>query len=363
MEINKNLAPFREFIKQNHKYAVIYANSVSKYATGKNFREEAFKVKSDLAHDIEKDEVLYIPVNLARVITRIFRDYVIGLGYNVDFAKGDEINKAFVETSDEIELQVKLDEAVNNQSSIGYGILRLRAVTDGSGKATPRVEVIPLPNYCANMEGLNIGDDFRDIKEHYIFSVQKDANDRTYFYVDRYEKLDNGQWKGYYGERWANNGSFILNDRIQEAESEEILDDLPLFILNNDLDNPHVVSDEEDGAVKMVNGKSSVGNIPRFFHQSDYVDIADILQEINDRGSQISVEFIKNLTSKMSVPAGFRDAQTMQALKNGKDPKFSKNPDYLVHNPGEEPARYITKDAEYVKTSINEYLPYLLKLL
>lgn len=66
------------------------------------------------------------------------------------------------------------------------------------------------------MEGLSIGDDFRDIKEHFIFSVQKDKNDRTYFYVDRYAKQDNGTWIGYYGEKRANNGSFILSERLEE---------------------------------------------------------------------------------------------------------------------------------------------------
>lgn len=133
-------------------------------------------------------------------------------------------------------------------------------------------------------------------------------------------------------------------------------------MLNNDLDNPHIVTGDLSN-VKILKNKNGIGIIPRFFHQSDYVDLGDVLQEINDRGSQISVEFIKNLTSKISVPAGFRDAQTIQALKNKNGDNYAKNPDYLVHNPGEEPARYITKDATYVQTSINDYLPYLLKLL
>lgn len=121
---------------------------------------------------------------------------------------------------------------------------------------------------------------------------------------------------------------------------------------------------EDIANVKKLSGKNSLGVIPRFFHQSDYVDLGDLLQELNDRGSQISVEFIKNLTSKISVPAGFRDAQTMAALKkDGNNGKFAKNPDYLVHNPGEEPAKYITKDATYVQTSITDYLPYLLRMI
>ena len=353
MEFKKNLAPFREFIKKNHKNALIYSNNISKFAE-KSFRGEAFKIKSDLAHNVNQDEYLYIPVNLGRVITRIYTDFVIGMWFAVDFWK-DETNQKFVEISDKIQLQIKLNEAINNQSSIGYGLLRLR---NKDGK--PRVELIPLPNYLANMDGLSIGDTFEDIKEHVIFTVQKDEDGKSYFLVDRYEKEGDVR-RGYYKERRANNGNFILTERLLEAEEEETLESLPLYLFNNDLDNPHVVGNDEQ--IRHLQ-KDDIGEIPRYFHQSDYVDLADLFQEINDRGSQISVEFIKNLTSKMSVPAGFVNAQTVAALKkDAESNKFTKNPDFLVHNPGEEPARYIEKNAEYVKVSISDYMPYLLKLV
>jgi hypothetical protein len=48
------------------------------------------------------------------------------------------------------------------------------------------------------MDGLTIGDDFLDIKEHIIYSVQRDRDGRAYFYVDRYEKIDENKWMGYY---------------------------------------------------------------------------------------------------------------------------------------------------------------------
>ena len=115
----RNLSPFRKFIKDNYKYALMYSNSTSSFAE-QNFRADAFKIKSDLAHDVTKDEQLYMSLNLPRAITRIFTDYVIGLGYNVDFNKGQDINEAFIQLSDQTELQLKLDEAFNNQSSIGY---------------------------------------------------------------------------------------------------------------------------------------------------------------------------------------------------------------------------------------------------
>lgn len=355
MEINKNLALFREFLKQKHKFAIIYANQTSKFAE-KDYRKKAFTIKSDLAHDFDKDEYLYIPVNLGRAITRIFKDYVIGMWYSVDFGT-DERNTKFVELWDKIKLKLVLDEAITNQSSIGYSIIRIRKTIKG-WKELPRLEFIPLPNYCADMSWLSIGDEFEDIKEHYIFSVQKDeVSWKRYLYVDRYEKLDNG-WMWYYGEKWDYNKDFVFTNRIAEWV-EESLEDLPLFIFNNDLTNPNVV---DDGI--SVREKWYIGEIPRYFNQSDYVDLADLFQEINDRWSQISVEMIKNLTSKMSVPAWFKDAINAQNLKKkNQDKYFADNPDYLIHNPWETPAQYIIKDANYLNMTLDKYIPMLLKFI
>ena len=358
MEINKNLALFREFLKQKHKFAIIYANQVSKYSE-KDYRKKAFTIKSDLAHDFEKDEYLYIPVNIGRAITRIFKDYVIWMWFSVDFWN-DEKNQKFVELWDKIKLKLILDEAITWQSSIGYSIVRVRKVLQ-NWKEMPRLEFIPLPNYCANMQWLWIGDEFEDIKEHFIFSVQKDENGKRYMYVDRYEKNDNWiWWTGYYWEKWEYNKDFIFKNRVEEW-IEEPLEDLPLFIFNNDLTNPNVV-DEMDN--KVIQQKWFVGEIPRYFNQSDYVDLADLFQEINDRWSQISVEMIKNLTSKMSVPAWFKDAINAQNLrKKNQDKYFSENPDFLIHNPWEQPAQYITKDSGYLNMTIDKYIPMLLKFV
>ena len=115
----RNLSPFKEFIKLNYKYALMYSNSVSSFAE-QNFRADAFKIKSDLAHNVTKDEQLYMSLNFPRAITRVYTDYVIGLGYNVDFNQGDEINKVFVDISDKTQLHLKLIEGADNQSSIGY---------------------------------------------------------------------------------------------------------------------------------------------------------------------------------------------------------------------------------------------------
>ena len=356
MELSKNMALFREFLKLKHKYAIIYANQTSKFAE-KDYRKKAFTIKSDLAHDFDKDEYLYIPINIGRAITRIFKDYVIGMWYSVDFWN-DADNKEFVDLWDKIKLKLVLDEAITNQSSIGYGIVRVRKVIK-DWKDYPRLEYIPLPNYCADMTWMWIGDEFEDIREHYIFSVQQEANWNKYVYVDRYEKVENG-WIWYYWEKWDYNRDFVFKNRIEEWVEEQ-LEDLPLFIFNNDLTNANVVDDWD---TKNAQQKWFVGELPRYFNQSDYVDLADLFQEINDRGSQISVEMIKNLTSKMSVPAGFKDAINAQKLRKKEAWKdFAENPDFLIHNPWETPAQYIVKDANYLNMTIQEYIPMLLKFI
>ena len=344
----KNLSAFRDYVKTKYRFAQMYANQLSKFGEN-NFRKKVFSIKSNLANDAIADEQLYIPINLARAVTRTFTNYVIGKGFSVDFGD-EESNKSFVAMADELKLQNLLNEAVDNQSSIGYSIVRVRTKDN-----KPRVEIIPVPNYLANMEGLTIWDGFEDIKEHFVFSIIK-QNDRKVFYVDRYEKILWGR-KGYYGEIWEYSENFILNKRLEEADTEEEMDALSLFLINNDLKNSHTASEDFS--------KDTLGNIPRYFAQSDYVDIADILQELNDRGSQISIEFVKNLTSKMSLPSSFKASEKAQGLRKVIDETLPKkqNPDYILHGHGEQPAQYITKDGSYLSISIQHYIPMLLNFV
>ena len=145
----KNLSAFRDYIKSKYRFAQMYANQLSKFGEN-NFRKNVFSIKSNLGNNDFQDEQLYIPINIARAVTRTFTNYVIGKGFSVDFGD-DELNKVFVDISDNLKLQTLLNEAVDNQSCIGYSIIRVRSKDN-----TPRVEIIPVANYLANMEGLTI---------------------------------------------------------------------------------------------------------------------------------------------------------------------------------------------------------------
>jgi len=145
----KNLSAFRDYIKSKYRFAQMYANQLSKFGEN-NFRKKVFSIKSNLGNNDFQDEQLYIPINIARAVTRTFTNYVIGKGFSVDFGD-DELNKLFVDIADNLKLQTLLNEAVDNQSCIGYSIIRVRSKDNA-----PRVEIIPVANYLANMEGLTI---------------------------------------------------------------------------------------------------------------------------------------------------------------------------------------------------------------
>jgi flavodoxin len=353
-----NIASFREFIKTKEKFASMYANELTSFADN-NFRKKVFQIKSDLTKDGMDDKV-YLPINFARAITSTYTNTIIGKGIQVQ-RENEDITKKFITLTDKNKLQITLNALINSQSSIGYAIARVRKTDDGK----VRIEHIPVTNYSANMDGLTIGDSFEDIKEHYIFSVITDSQSPTKnkLYVDRYTK-ENGVWKGYFGEVYSYDANRNFTNRLEEAKKEEILQKLPIFLFNNDLENPHIVTKD-----KMLD---KIGNIPRYFNQSDYVDLAPLFEEINDRTSQISIEFIKNLTSMMSVPASYAGTKGANALKpnwDTEEPKSTRikklveKPDYIIHEGGEQPATYIVKDSSYINTSIKEYLPLLFRLV
>jgi hypothetical protein len=181
-----------------------------------------------------------------------------------------------------------------------------------------------------------------------------------------------GKWEGNYGEVYEYDESRKLTRLLEEAKSTEVLDFLPMFLFNNDLEDKNETIDNTKNFDKY-------GNIPYLFNQSDYVDLAELIEEINDRNSQISVEFIKNLTSKMSLPKSFIEAENLKKKKeemqrekqetpntkpNGRyENSLADNPDFYIHEDGETPAQYITKDSSLLQIAINNRLDQLIRYI
>jgi hypothetical protein len=208
---------------------------------------------------------------------------------------------------------------------------------------------------------LPVGSTTDDIKRHYVISVVWEKG-KFFAYVHTYEKQANKKWKVLY-EKYnytpQGNGTswFSFNNPIESEE--EMFEYLPLFVFNNDIQN-----DEDFDFEFNQNSSSQAGQYfnCEFLWESDYADLIDMCLEINDRTTQVSIEYFKHLNSKMSYPSATtenrqkeRDRQLKLAEKQGliSSGDASKirqwdnsmaSYEWYTHSPGERPAQYISKD-------------------
>ena len=97
---------------------------------------------------------------------------------------------------------------------------------------------------------------------------------------------------GFYGKfEYSEDFDFNEKNSVGDIIDEE-LDFLPLFVMNND-----IVNDEDDDDTDNENYYTTP-----YLGESDFRNIIDLIQDVNDRHTQISVEMIKHLGSKVSYP-------------------------------------------------------------
>lgn len=356
IQINNTI---RNYVKSKKKYSDIYSNKVGVF-TGGNFRSKVFSIKSFLSPDAQKDSLLYLPLNYSKIIARAYADYTVWAGVKHKFASSS-VNKKFDNLWDQLNISNKLYNMSIKQSYMGYGILRVR---NQGGEI--KLENIPVKNYFPKTDNLSVGSSIEDVAQHNIVSLVKDDNlnslnistnkNTVYAHVDSYIKNEDGKWVWNYeihkfdGKREFDQSSLI----ITKENSGEILDYLPLFIFNNDILN----DEDEDDTSTIWNEKVSNDVLG----DSDMVDIMELLQEVNDRTTQISVEFIKHLNSKISIPQS-----VWQSIMNEKRRKNNLDIDLdnidtqdvwifferLTHGQGEQPAQYISRDSGYISQAMD----------
>lgn len=168
----------------------------------------------------------------------------------------------------------------------------------------PKVEKIPITSYFCSTDGVSVGARFEDIPEHNIMSIYEeevDGKSEIFVQIDNYKKQGE-QWLGTYATyAYSPKGNYDSGN-IKSTPIIETLDYLPLFLFNSENVEDDMLEGED------IKDQKGSGLLKMFFSESDYVDIMDIIQDINDRQSQISVEFIKHLGSKISLPKSYFDA-------------------------------------------------------
>ncbi len=249
-------------IEKRKLFDKLYKNDLSHFLEG-TFREQIFNIKSFLTKDQRKDELLYISVNLSSLIVKSFADFCFWDGLKIELSNYQEEWK-------EIEENNYLDNvfygAFINQSKTGYSILRTRKEND-----EVIIEEIPFDYYYPTISNLAL---WQEPTEHTIasFYVDEDGNQKAN--IQNYKLQEN--WKRLFTAwTWTFDWQTI---NFEEITLQEELDFLPIIRIDN----------------QKIAGE--------LFGRSDLEEVLDLLEEINDRITQISVQFIKHLNVKIALP-------------------------------------------------------------
>ena len=325
MQTSINLDPIiTNEIKHRSTFHKIYTNQTSHFVLG-TFKAQVFNIKSYLSSATTKDEYLYLSVNLLSLMANTTADYLIGDGIQIEInneqakAKRDEI--AHNNNFDELIYNVALNVWI-----YGYAVLRTRK--DDEEEIV--IEEIPYDYYYPQIEWLFLWEQpntiylISHINETLNSTIQSKAKIQTY------TKQDNGSRLIEYGLYTVTlDGSAYTLE--QELATPETLDFLNIYRFDN----------------KRIWGKH--------LWISDYGDVLDLLEEVNDRFTQISVQFIKHLNSKISLP------EWVSALLQNKEKKIQ-NLEVFVHRQWEQPAQYIENHNSLIPEAQN-YVDKILKLI
>lgn len=325
MQQNINLDPIiSKEISHRSTFHKIYTNQASHFVLG-TFKAQVFNIKSYISSATNKDEYLYLTVNLLSLMANTTADYLIGDGIQIDIdndqakAKRDEI--AHNNNFDELIYNIALNTWI-----YGYAVARTRK--DENEDIV--IEEIPYDYYYPQIEGLFLGEQPRII--YLISHINQTLNSQiqSKAKIQSYTKQVDGQRLIEYGLYTVSlDGSAYTLE--QELAPPETLDFLNIYRFDN----------------KKLWGKH--------LGISDYGDVLDLLEEVNDRFTQISVQFIKHLNSKISLP------EWVSALLQNKEKKIQ-NLEVFVHRQGEQPAQYIENHNSLIPEAQN-YVDKILKLI
>lgn len=258
------------------KFSKLYANDSMAVLKLHELIKKQYKNLADL---------VYISHALPAYITDFYADFVSG---DIDDMQ-IQLDPADKAQQDELEEQISendLKEQVNdwatNQSEFGYTALYAYLDNDGMVK----YEDIPNDQYFPQKDGSVI-----------IATYKKDPTDvnavrlvllTQQFYLEGGQvQIDRQAWKvderGVNTEAWELDAWNTAFGTSYEQSQKMEIDELPFT--------------QADNGRKTKDG----------FGKSDYVDIVPQLAEINERRTQMSTQFLKNLDAKMVLPTSVKD--------------------------------------------------------
>ncbi len=288
-----------------------------------------FRLKEFFESDIQKSKILDIALNVAPVIVESGTDFIFGEPPKIEIVGADgkesaTAGKAGAEIIKRNALVRKLSESCDLLQAVGHTHFKIYTQ---DGKA--HIEEVPYSCFFPDYSDVPMGGESKNPRiAVYLNSTDDKGNPKKYIYVEDYFLKEKVVYIGY--SLWEDIGGKIgtqvpLSVLSLDAGKENAQLDGLTLIQKTDLDELPIVKVDLRKTVNDRYGRSTLDRVK------------PLLRELNDRVTQLSLQFLKHLNAKMQIPDG-----TVARDKNGKI--VAQNLEVILAQQGDPDAKYITNE-------------------
>ncbi|MBI2550846.1 phage portal protein [Candidatus Uhrbacteria bacterium] len=256
------------------------------YNVFKGLHSKVFKLKSYFEEDSKKKTLLYLAYNVGQIVSLTAADFLFG----------EQLKIQTNESEDQKPMEKKINTIIQNnyldeklyQSAVMQDVAGFAIITVRQKDKAAIIEEVPYDNYYPDFTGVRLGEEPRQIViASYVDLVNPKNQKKETFLYKQIHKLENSKGKIVH-ELWTTTPDMKQSQLTElalfsadlPAEEDTELDYIPIFQIDN---------------FKTVKERFGI---------STYESVMNLFEEINDRITQISVQLIKHLNSKVAVGEG-----------------------------------------------------------
>lgn len=289
-----------------------------------------FRLKEFFEGDKKKAQLLDRAFNVVPNIVDKRTSFLFGEPIKIETDESDEQSteeKQLEEIMERNNLQVRFAESTKLYDSVGHAHFKLYKEND---KAV--IEEIPHDQWFPNWDQVSYGQEPKNVRIVVYMEGEIDGKTQKYIYVE-----------DYYMEGTAKIGKSLWEDNAKKLGKQVPLDTLGIKSTGEVDPNNSLTMVEDTGLDELplvtINRPKSV---KQRMGKSLFTPVKTLLYEVNDRITQLSVQFLKHLNAKMQIPES-----AIQRDENGNIVKV--NLEVILAQNGDPDAKYITNDNPLVE--------------
>ena len=307
-----------------------------------------FRLVEFFENDTKKAKILDTALNLAPLIVDSATDFLMGEPIKVE-VDGEENEDGETSMNEAVETQIheliertglltKLNESCALFQSIGHTHFKIYAENVG-GKRKACIEEVPYDYWYPNWSGVPLGQESKDVRiVVYLDNVDANNQKTKLVYIENYYMLNGKAVCA--RSLWTDNGG-----KIGEQQNLSILNLAPSAGAIPDPKQPLTMI-EDTGLTELPLVNLNVRKtVKERYGQSVLKKVLPLLHEINDRLTQLSVQFLKHLNAKLQVPA----SSVVRDPKTGRIQRVDM--EVILAQAGDPDTKYITNDNPLIEQS------------